>query len=60
MEKIWKTEQLEKIAANTSIFKHIPAKIGNVLYCDTNQPETVKLSDKESKKERLLLFQFVA
>lgn len=60
MEKIWKTEQLEKIAANTSIFKHIPAEIGNVLYCDTNQPETVKLSDKDLKKERLLLFQFVA
>lgn len=54
MEKIWKTEQLEKIAANTSIFKHIPAEIGNVLYCDTNQPETVKLSDKESKKRKVI------
>ena len=54
MEKIWKAEQLEKIAANTSIFKHIPAKIGNVLYCDTNQPETVKLGDKEAKKTKVI------
>ena len=54
MEKIWKAEQLEKIAANTSIFKHIPTEIGNVLYCDTNQPETVKLGDKEAKKTKVI------
>ena len=25
-----------------------------MLYCDTNQPETVKLSDKESKKRKVI------
>lgn len=54
MEKIWKAEQLEKIAAHTSIFKHIPEEIGNVLYCDTNQPGTVALSDKEAKRKKTI------
>lgn len=54
MEKTWKNEQLEKIASHTAIFKHIPEEIGNVLYCDTNQPNEKALSAKEAKKKKII------
>ncbi len=53
MDKFWKKEQLSKISAQTSIFKHIPEEIGNVLYCDTNQPGEVALGEKEAKRKKI-------
>lgn len=54
MDKTWKSEQLDKIAAQTAIFKHIPEEIGNVLYCDTNQPNSEPLSVGESKRNKII------
>ena len=53
MDKSWKEEQLSRISAQTSIFKHIPDFFGNVLYCDTNQPETAALGAKEAKRKKI-------
>ncbi len=54
MDKTWKNEQLEKIASQSALFKHIPEEIGNVLYCDTNQPNEKALSAKEAKHKKIL------
>lgn len=54
MNKSWKTEQLDRIAAQTAIFKHIPKEIGNVLYCDTNQPDIEPLSECEAKRKKII------
>ncbi len=54
MDKEWKREQLEKITAQTSIFKHIPPKIGRVLYCDTNLPKESPLSEYQINRKRII------
>lgn len=54
MNKAWKNEQLDKITAQTSIFRHIPEEIGNVLYCDTNQPNSESLSAGEAKRKKII------
>lgn len=54
MKKSWKSEQLEKIAAQTAIFRHIPEEIGNVLYCDTNQPHSEPLGTREAKVRKII------
>lgn len=54
MNKAWKSEQLEKITAKTSIFRHIPEEIGNVLYCDTNEPHKEPLSNLEAKRKKIM------
>lgn len=54
MHKDWKEEQLMKIIAHTSIFEYIPEEIGNILYCDTNQPMTVPLNGKEVMYKKII------
>lgn len=54
MNKSWKSEQLNKIAAQTTIFRHIPEEIGNVLYCDTNQPNSEPLSPVAAKRKKII------
>ncbi len=54
MNKIWKAEQLEKISAQTAIFRHIPEEIGNVLYCDSNQPNSEPLSAGAAKRKKII------
>lgn len=54
MNKSWKSEQLDKIAAQTAIFRHIPEEIGNVLYCDTNQPNSDPLSPVAAKRKKII------
>ena len=60
MDKSWKSEQLDKIAAQTAIFKYIPEEIGNVLYCDTNQPNNEPLSVEKAKRKKLIAFSICA
>lgn len=54
MNKSWKSEQLDKIAAHTAVFRHIPEEIGNVLYCDTNQPNSEPLNPVAAKRKKIL------
>lgn len=54
MDKTWKLEQLDKIRSNASIFKHIPEEIGNVLYCDTNQPNIEPISASAAKRRKII------
>ncbi|MBO5445471.1 MAG: hypothetical protein J5995_09070 [Muribaculaceae bacterium] len=54
MNKSWKSEQLDKIAAQIAVFRHIPEEIGNVLYCDTNQPNSEPLSPIVAKRKKII------
>ena len=54
MEKAWKAEQLNQISDHTSIFKYIPAEIGELLYCDTDQPNSMPLSATAAKRKRVI------
>ena len=60
MNKSWKTEQLDRIAAQTAIFKHIPEEIGNVLYCDSNQPNSEPLSEVKAKRKKIIAISMCA
>lgn len=60
MNKSWKTEQLDRIAAQTAIFKHIPEEIGNVLYCDSNQPNSEPLSEGKAKRKKIIAISMCA
>lgn len=60
MNKSWKNEQLDRIAAQTAIFKHIPEEIGNVLYCDSNQPNSEPLSEGEAKRKKIIAISMCA
>ena len=54
MNKSWKSEQLDKIAAQIAVFRHLPEEIGNVLYCDTNQPNSEPLSPIVAKRKKII------
>ena len=54
MDKNWKEQQLNLLGSKDSIFKYIPEELGNILYCDTDNPNKVSLSVQEARKKRLL------
>lgn len=54
MDKNWKEQQLELLGTKDSIFKYIPEELGNILYCDTNNPNTVPLSAQEARKRKII------
>lgn len=54
MDSIWKEKQLELLGSSDSIFKYIPDELGNILYCDTNNPKDIPLSPQEAHKRKTL------
>ena len=53
MNKEWIENQLKCILAGTSIFKHIPEAIGNVLYCDTSQPNEMPMTEQQARSRKI-------
>lgn len=53
MNKDWQYSQLGKLDTGDSIFKYIPDAIGEILYCDTNEPREEPLSPKEVKNKKI-------
>lgn len=62
MDKNWKEQQLNLLGSKDSIFKYIPEELGNILYCDTDNPNKVPLSAQEARKKDYwkLYFYYVA
>ena len=52
MDKNWKDSQLLKIKDNDSIFQFIPSEIGDLVYCDTDQPNQKAMSKEDAKKRK--------
>lgn len=54
MDKNWKEQQLNLLGSKDSIFKYIPEELGNILYCDTDNPNKVPLSAQEARKKKII------
>lgn len=54
MNSEWREDQRGRLLGGTSVFGHIPAEIGEIIYCDSSTAETEPMSPKKALITRVV------